>query len=154
MVSSCTKCTDAEFVSDGVTKSPVFSSFTSGNMEYVHLTPEEAERLFRRAFGGFSLDEIFRNAFEQNVTSGRNFGTPAWRAGRPSMRMNNAARADFLSEADILEILRDTFGECSTHAYGVVVQHVLYALRRLFYVRHLQSLNPKLEQRTFVVTAE
>lgn len=114
MVCFRTECTTTELVADRAKKAVLLLRYmNSGNMEYVHLTPEEAERLFRRAFGGFSLDEIFRSAFEHNASIGRSFASPVWPAASPSGRTNRA-RTEYLTEADILAILRDTLGKCGS----------------------------------------
>lgn len=81
-----------------------------GGVRFGNLTPEEAELLFRRAFGGVSLDEILRQALNQH-------GAARWGAGAPYLRnevfehqMGSRPSTSFLDDREIYEILRDFSG--------------------------------------------
>ncbi|KAL8425392.1 hypothetical protein Efla_003620 [Eimeria flavescens] len=104
---------------------PEDSSFTgsrsrrdAGGFQFGNLSPEEAERLFRRAFGGVSLEDILRQALNQHGATGWGAGAPYQRNDMFQHRVGSRPSASFLDDRELYEILKDLSGadpEVGTH---------------------------------------
>lgn len=86
--------------------------FVIGSVRLGNLTPEEAELLFRRAFGGVSLDEILRQALNQHNATRWGAGAPYLRNDVFEHQMGSRPSTSFLDDREIYEILRDLSGGC------------------------------------------
>ncbi|OEH79105.1 putative DnaJ domain-containing protein [Cyclospora cayetanensis] len=82
-----------------------------GSVQFGSLTPEEAELLFRRAFGGVSLDEILQQALNQRGASRWDGGLPYQRHDMFEHRMGSRPSTSFLDDQEIYAILRGLSGE-------------------------------------------
>ncbi|KAL8275499.1 hypothetical protein Esti_000450 [Eimeria stiedai] len=83
-----------------------------------NLSAEEAEILFRRAFGGVSLEDILRQALNQHAATRWGAGTPYMRNDIFQHRMGSRPSASFLDDREIFEIIKEFSGtgpEVGTH---------------------------------------
>ncbi|CDI74065.1 DnaJ domain-containing protein, putative [Eimeria praecox] len=85
-------------------------SSESGGFHFGNLTPEEAERLFRRAFGGISLEEILQQALHQQAASRWSRGMPFEGHDMFEHRRRSRPSTSFLDDHEIFEILRGLTG--------------------------------------------
>lgn len=89
---------------------PVYGS-AAGGVHFGNLTPEEAEALFRRAFGGISLEEILRQAFNQSSGARWAGRVPYQRQEAFEHRMGSRPSTSFLDDGEIFEILKGFSGK-------------------------------------------
>ncbi|CDJ35910.1 DnaJ domain-containing protein, putative [Eimeria mitis] len=81
-----------------------------GGVHFGNLTPEEAELLFRRAFGGVSLEEILQQALNQQTAMRWGRGMPFQRHDFFEHRMGSRPSKSFLDDHEIYELLRGLSG--------------------------------------------
>lgn len=81
-----------------------------GGVRFGNLTPEEAEDLFRRAFGGISLEEILRQAFNQSSGARWAGRVPYQRQEAFEHRMGSRPSTSFLDDREIFELLKGFSG--------------------------------------------
>ncbi|KAL8435966.1 hypothetical protein ACSSS7_002107 [Eimeria intestinalis] len=75
-----------------------------------NLSAEEAEMLFRRAFGGVSLEDILRQALNQHAATRWGAGAPYLRNDVFQHRMGSRPSASFLDDHEIFEIMKEFSG--------------------------------------------
>ncbi|KAL8454815.1 hypothetical protein Emed_000066 [Eimeria media] len=88
------------------------------DFRFGNLSAEEAELLFRRAFGGVSLEDILRQALNQHAATRWGAGAPYLRNDIFQHRMGSRPSASFLDDHEIYEIMKEFSGtgpEVGTH---------------------------------------
>ncbi|CDJ51235.1 DnaJ domain-containing protein, putative [Eimeria brunetti] len=81
----------------------------AGGFHFGNLSPEEAELLFRRVFGGISLEQILQQALNQQSNARWGRGMPFQRHDMFEHRMGPRS-SSFLDDKEIYEILRGLSG--------------------------------------------
>ncbi|CDJ58875.1 DnaJ domain-containing protein, putative [Eimeria maxima] len=83
---------------------------TNGGFHFTHVSAEEAENLFRRAFGGISLEQILQQALNQQNAAHWVRGMPFQRNDIFEHTMGSRSSTSFLDDHEIYELLRGFSG--------------------------------------------
>lgn len=85
--------------------------FRAGSASFGNLTAEEAELLFRKVFGGISLEQILQQALNQKAAFRWGSGLPYQRHDVFEHRMGARPSTSLLDDHEIYELLRGFSGK-------------------------------------------